>query len=297
MTIQRKQLTSDQPFTVFANTLLNDESLSAETLGVLVYLLSKPGNWRVLPGAVAKRFGCGRDKIYRIMNEMIAAGYAVRFQERGEDGAFTERNYLVSSEKEPLPENPQAAEPSAADPQQQKKDKKQTKDSPYDDEFEEQIWKPYPRKLNASKKKAWDLWRMLSPEKQQQVKDAIPIFAESMRREGRPEDKIKHLQFWISERIYETVRLPAASSTGVVPAKTYRDATRDDWTKILKLWLMTNDWRESWGPEPGKAGCAVPADMVAAHNVKHRGHLFSDEQLEVFRSQVCDAENAGRAAE
>lgn len=156
-------------------------------------------------------------------------------------------------------------------------------DAPYSEEFENEVWKPYPRKLNASKKKAWDLFRMLNTENQQRVKSAIPIFAESMRREGRPEDKIKHLQFWISERIYETVSIAPASGRASASSEWYKTATREQWAKILNIWSGTNNWSQSWGPEPGKPGCAVPVDLIAAHNVKHRGFMFSDAEIEGFK--------------
>lgn len=288
--ITRKPI-GEQPFTTFANTLLNDESLGADALGVLVYLLSKPGNWNVLPGPLGNRFGCGRDKIYRIMGELIEAGYASREADRDAAGVIRGWNYLVSNEKMPLPENPEVgSEPlpekatSGKSAPQKKDNSKKERDSTYSDEFEA-IWQLYPRTRNTSKKKAWDYYRMLNAENQQKVRAAVPIFAAAMRAEGRPEDKIAHMTTWLNGRMYETTAAPAGTP-GAVPAKTYRDATRDDWQKILNVWAGTNNWRESWGPEPGKRGCAVPEDMVAAHNVKHRGFMFSDEELAAFREVV-----------
>lgn len=135
---------------------------------------------------------------------------------------------------------------------------------PYSDEFETEVWKPYPRKAGTSKKKAWDMFRMLTEEKQQAVKTAIPVYAEMMRREGRPEDKIKHLQFWISERIYETVGAASApgASAAAPAADWHKTATREQWTKVLQIWRMDNNWRLAWGPAPGRPGCGVPADLL-----------------------------------
>lgn len=279
--ITRKPI-GEQPFTTFANNLLNDESLTAEALGVLVYLLSKPGNWNVLPGPLGKRFGCGRDKIYRIMGELIEAGYATREADRDIGGVIRGWNYLVSNEKEPLPEKPEVGDeplPEEATsgksaPQKKDSSKKERpsrpakQDTPYSEEFENDVWKPYPRKAGTSKKKAWDMFRMLTEEKQQAVKTAIPVYAEMMRREGRPEDKIKHLQFWISERIYETISAATLSTTGsgggpnINPANWHKTATREQWTKVLQIWRMDNNWRLAWGPAPGRPGCGVPADLL-----------------------------------
>lgn len=290
MTIQRKAITSEQPFTVFSNELLNTK-MSAEALGVLVFLISKPSNWKVLPGPLGKQFGCGRDKIYRIMGELIELGYATREADRDYVGKITGWNYLVSNEKQPLPEKPEVeSEPlpekaTSGESAPQKKDnsKKERLDS-YSEEFES-LWQQYPRTRNTSKKKAWDYYRMLNAEKQQKVRAAVPIFAAAMRAEGRPEDKIAHMTTWLNGRMYETVAAPAsASSKPEVPW--FKTATREQWGKVLNIWSGTNNWSQSWGPEPGKPGCAIPADMIAAHNVKHRGFMFSEEQLAEFRKIV-----------
>lgn len=269
MSIVRNPIRDEQPYTVFSNDLLNDETLSADALGVLVYLLSKPGNWRVLPGPLGKRFGCGRDKIYRIMNELIVAGYAQRFQDR-DGGSFGDQNFLVSNEKSPLPENPETVNPETVNPHLQKKDStKERKDSgpakqqdmPYSEEFEA-LWKIYPRTRNTSKKKAHDLWRMLNDENRERVRVAVPIFASAMRAEGRAEDKIKHFQFFLSEKIYETVGAVPGMGTNAAQVEWWKTATREQWIRLLVLWRGDSNWRPAWGPEPGKPGCCVPEDLL-----------------------------------
>src|ERR1051325_2499416 len=81
---------------------------------------------------------------------------------------------------------------------QKNKQSKRSKDEEYSEEFETEVGQPYPRKNGTSKKKAWDHWRMLTLEQQQQVKVAIPAFAALMKREGRSEDKIKWLAHFLS---------------------------------------------------------------------------------------------------
>ena len=52
-------------FTVLGNALIEDPHLSWAALGMLVYLLSKPDNWRILPAHLIKERQLGRDGVYR----------------------------------------------------------------------------------------------------------------------------------------------------------------------------------------------------------------------------------------
>lgn len=81
-------------FSVLSNKIWDDNNLSVEAKGTLGYLLSRPPNWRVRPTQVARKLRLGRDRLYRIINECIAAGYMVRRQER-KGGAFKSVTYYV----------------------------------------------------------------------------------------------------------------------------------------------------------------------------------------------------------
>ena len=63
-------------FTIVSNAIMNDDSLSAEAIGVLVYLLSRPDNWVVRIDQLQRRFNLGRDKMQSIMRELSDAGHA-----------------------------------------------------------------------------------------------------------------------------------------------------------------------------------------------------------------------------
>lgn len=88
-------------FTIIASTVIDDDRLSWEARGLLIYLLSKPDHWTVQPkdlikrtkNAIGKR--SGRDKVYSILKELRAAGYIYRdFNRVG--GSFQGVEYEVS---------------------------------------------------------------------------------------------------------------------------------------------------------------------------------------------------------
>jgi len=316
VSITRAPLRSEQPFTVFANELLNDETLNADALGVLVYLVSKPPNWTVMPGKVGERFGCGRDKVYRILADLIEAGYVTRAPARDAAGVIRGWKYLVSNEKNPLPENPEMdgelplpetatsgkSAPQKKDNLKKERDSRPAKkqDTSYSEDFEG-VWTlaaslGAPRTKNTSKKKAFGIYRMLNDENKAKVRVAIPAFAAAMRAENRPTDKIKHLQFWLSDGMYETASAPAGAP-GAAPTKRFWEhATEKQWANALLVWSTNWQWSESWGPAPDKPGCHVPQNLLDRFDLKYRGHLFSPEEKEAKRARVSQSRDGGSAA-
>lgn len=105
-------------FSVIPNTTLNDRRLSWEALGMLAYLISKPTDWQVRVADLTQRPGTGRDRAYRILDELAQNGYVQRRQLQGAGGRFCGWEYLVFDEPQeaPLPENPYTAQPYTAQP-------------------------------------------------------------------------------------------------------------------------------------------------------------------------------------
>ncbi len=100
-------------FSVLPNHLLNDDRLSADQLGLLAYLLSKPTDWQVQVTELRKRFDVGRDKIRTILACLEQYGYITKEQVRL-DGKFATNRYVVSDS--PLTEKPSTEKPSTANP-------------------------------------------------------------------------------------------------------------------------------------------------------------------------------------
>ena len=146
----------DANFTIIRNGLLN-YPFSAESLGVICYLLSKPDNWQISKKELGSRFKVGRDKINRIINELCEAGYMEKHQPRDESGKLLELVFVCLDERKepeavdwksaPLTEKPLTAEPLTANPHQISTDKKQTTESNKGASEFGVFWAQYPRKV------------------------------------------------------------------------------------------------------------------------------------------------------
>jgi hypothetical protein len=109
---------------------MEDERLTFEARGVLAYILVKPDTWQIQINDLRRAGSTGRDKVYRILNELISFGYVIRTTERRRDGTMGQIIYhvyenpqvverstpdeLVSNQ--PLPEKPDTVQPDTVQP-------------------------------------------------------------------------------------------------------------------------------------------------------------------------------------
>ena len=104
---------------VLDNAIISDARLSWAARGMLVFLLSKPDNWRISVEHLRRETESsgkhtGRDGVYAILSELETAGYVKRHQPRGDGGRHLATVYTVS--ESPLPDSPLPAEPYTANP-------------------------------------------------------------------------------------------------------------------------------------------------------------------------------------
>lgn len=274
MSVLRRVHTNN--FTIIGNACLCDESLSAEALGVICYLIGRPNNWTLRQGQLSERFRCGADRIQRILKELIEAGYIRKARARDpKTQVWQAVEYIVLDTKdEPLPENTEVAlcvtdeppvenpsldfpgllrtEDTKTDSKKEPRKPKRAKAGEYTEEFLQSIWQPYPRKTNTSKINAFKKYTALSLGDQAALRAAIPAFALSKR--GTEEQFIPHLEFFISRRIFETV----APAPGSVTAP---EIDRKTWENMAQLYASNSRWSPQFGPEPGERGCRMPADL------------------------------------
>ena len=105
-------------FTVIGNHIFNS-GLSFRAIGLLVFLLSRPDNWKVSVAHLVKmtddtKNKLGKEAIRSVLAELVERGY-IRTQEiRGEAGRYFGLDYIVYDE--PQTASPETAKPSPANP-------------------------------------------------------------------------------------------------------------------------------------------------------------------------------------
>lgn len=104
ITIKRAVRGEDHPYFPTARKAAQNANLSYEASGMLWFLLSKPDDWKVIP-ATLERESARRGKVYKILNELIEAGYVVRVYNRDIKGKVTDVEYIVH--EDPFLENPE----------------------------------------------------------------------------------------------------------------------------------------------------------------------------------------------
>lgn len=126
-------------YTSISNDFLQDNSISFEARGLAASLLSRPEDWEINVSALMIEGKIGRDKVNKIIQELIKAGYMYKSQSRT-SGKFSRNILFISDEKDYLFEEviekertspftekiatvkPVTGEPLTANPEQQTKD-------------------------------------------------------------------------------------------------------------------------------------------------------------------------------
>lgn len=119
-------------FTTLPNDLIRDSRISWGALGLLVYILSLPDDFRLRLCHLAKQKSCGRDATRARAKELENAGYLHIARERGTHGRFSSTLWEVSDIPtlpastpprsgfpyvvEPGTENPNTVQPSSVNP-------------------------------------------------------------------------------------------------------------------------------------------------------------------------------------
>jgi hypothetical protein len=97
--IIRRRVSRD--FTTLPNDLIRDYRLSWKALGLLVFVLSLPEDFRLRLSHLAKQKKTGRDATRAGLKELEVAGYLTIRRERGERGKFSQVVWEVTDSPSP----------------------------------------------------------------------------------------------------------------------------------------------------------------------------------------------------
>ena len=114
MTIIRKK--QKERFSIVDNKVIEDKRLSFKARGLLIYMLSKPDDWKFYTDELAKRSSKdGVSTIKSALNEIENAGYLTRKQEHRKNGQFASQDWILTdtSTIPPQVEKPLADKPLA----------------------------------------------------------------------------------------------------------------------------------------------------------------------------------------
>ena len=120
------QFRRKKAFATLYREVAQDGRLSLESRGLLVLMASLPENWEYSVAGLAKKAGCGKDKLRRILGELEKVGYLAREQSHDRGGKFGGNIYIIQDDAPPLsgkPDNGQTRQretPSPAFPTQKK---------------------------------------------------------------------------------------------------------------------------------------------------------------------------------
>lgn len=82
-------------FITVHKSFIHDDNLSWKAKGILLYLLSRPDDWRIYETELNKHSSDGRDSLRTGIKELEDAGYIHRTRRRNEKGQLREYEYQV----------------------------------------------------------------------------------------------------------------------------------------------------------------------------------------------------------
>lgn len=265
-------------FAVVPNITVNDNQLSIDALGLLVFLLSKPNDWQVNVANLRSRFCIGRDRVYAILKQLETVGYVRKTQsKKSKTNQFCTVEYIVfdtpeaakSDEfNEPLPENTDAGismayeEAASVFAVSGKQGHIQKTDStkPIEGEISAEAGASAPSETS----KIWKEGKELLKQSSSQANPSI--IGKWLKRVPTGEGKAKLLAM-----IHAAITAGTGDPIGYVtaalakefpPLPDYRMFDAAAWERNQRAAIKTKSWSEAWGPQPRRKGCAMPQHLI-----------------------------------
>lgn len=184
MSIFRVQKDKENPYVQLHKKLVYDNSLSFKAKGILVYLLSRPDDWKVYENEIVKHSKDGKDSVSNGIKELIKAGYISRSERRTDGGKFGGYEYDVF--EQPSPERIIRDGKTEAEKPFTEKPPLVINDSTKNDLTNafEQFWIIYPRKID--KKKAYKSFKTaIKDHPLQKILEGTKKYAQQVQKEGK----------------------------------------------------------------------------------------------------------------
>lgn len=178
----------DEHFTQIPNDWLRDDRLSLEARGLLAQILSHKPGWSLSIRTLSSSNHIGKEKVRRIIGELMRHGYLERSEKQGKDdqGRMTSYDY-ITRDPEPRTDLPCTENPPTVDRPTKNTITKNTitKETTFNDVEQvsryspdfERFWKNYPRR--QQKGDAWKAWEQLRKKKLLPSLDVLTVAAEA----------------------------------------------------------------------------------------------------------------------
>ena len=169
-------------FTVVANCVFKDRSLSAKAKGILVEMLSLPESWDYTLKGLTSLFSDGIDSIRQGINELEKHGYIVRERKRDSRGRLGGMEYVIyETPHKPVENSIDSAYPKSQDP---------TTENPTQDSSAEEMPTVYKEinKYNKNKSMTFEINKnSFLPEVSEDLEECAPVENPDCRPVGRKE--------------------------------------------------------------------------------------------------------------
>lgn len=228
-------------FATLYREVAQDDRLSLEARGLLLLMASLPEDWEYSVAGLAKKAGCGKDKLRRILGELEKVGYLAREQSHDSGGKFAGNVYVIQDEAPPLSGKPDNGEnrqrffPSSGNPTEQ-----------YIEEKVEEKKRPPKAPHGGNRSKKYDL-----------AEDAKPILRGYV---GEDRELAQALGALIEVRIAKkAVNSARAISMLLCQLDKLAQGRREDKLLILRQ-SVTNSWKGVF-PLKGTGGYQHPVNL------------------------------------
>ena len=169
-------------FTVVANCVFKDRSLSAKAKGILVEMLSLPESWDYTLKGLTSLFSDGIDSIRQGINELEKHGYIVRERKRDARGRLGGMEYVIyETPHKPVENLNDSADPTSPEP---------TTENPTQDSSAEEMPTVYKEinKYNKNKSMTFEINKnSFLPEVSENLEVCVPVEKPDCRPVGRKE--------------------------------------------------------------------------------------------------------------